>query len=50
MIAGLFGLGGPEIIALILIGGCFTAVVAGTVVLVVLLTRQKDNRPREDED
>ncbi|HEY1858706.1 MAG TPA: hypothetical protein VGG61_00015 [Gemmataceae bacterium] len=50
MIAGLFGLGGPEILVLLVLGGGCFAVVVGTVVLVVFLTRGKTTRPREDDD
>ncbi len=50
MIAGLFGLGAPEIIALLVLGGCSLAVPVGVIILVVSLTRNKRTPSPEDDD
>jgi hypothetical protein len=51
MIAGLFGLGGPEMIVLVLLGGsCSVAVAVGVIVLVVTQTRDKKSRLPDDDD
>ena len=51
MIAGLFGLGGPEIIALLVIAAMtFLPLAIILLVLFFVLPRTKKNRPPEDED
>ena len=51
MIAGLFGLGGPEMIALLLLGGgCSVVVAAGVIILIVTQTRDKRSRLPDDND
>jgi hypothetical protein len=50
MIAGLFGLGGPEILVLLVIGGmCFLTVAAAVVVLIFVFGRGKNAPPPDDE-
>jgi len=51
MIAGLFGLGGPEIIALLVIGAIiFLPLAIVLLVLFFVLPRTKKKRPPEDDD
>jgi hypothetical protein len=50
MIAGLFGLGGPEIIVFLLLGVVCPLAVAGIVLAVVLGTRGGKKPPPEDDD
>jgi hypothetical protein len=48
--AGLFGLGGPEMIALLCIAGFGLVAVSVAISVVVLVTREKKRRSPEDED
>jgi hypothetical protein len=44
MTAGLFGLGGPEMIALLFGGLCFAGVMAGVLVMIISLTGKNAKR------